>query len=371
MAETKKPPTLSQVINRKISKRVKYDREWYSLRGMLSYSWAMILALVGGREKGKSYSVTSFYVDQWKRRGRPFWWLRLDEASAGKLLLNNAEKLIDPDIRRKWKLDLEVVGDGVYEVTQRGPQREDGRPGKIIEKKLMCRVLALSTYYNDKGSGLFDKDFLKDPNMYYNIALDEMNKEMAQANRFDITYAFANQIENIIRSTKNRVRIIMIGNTLEEASDLLVALGYLPEQYGRYKLKKKRAVIEYIEPGKKYEERRRGTVADIFAGNASTFTNKIDVDRALITKKRLHRPSYIIAFTNTEKFTVWDGNIVAQYNKEKCERTIAMRPYLDFFYEQKAMTTVMQLFDTRSYLFRNLVTQKLFKKALAILKPRK
>ena len=339
---------------------------------MLSYSWALFLFLLGGREAGKSYAVTDFYVSQWKRYGRPFFWLRLTETSAGKLLINNAEKLIDPDIRRRWNLDLVTVGDQVYEVTKRGKPREDGRPGKIVEKRLMARVLALNTFYNDKGSGLFDKDFLDDPNMYYNLALDEMNREVtAERNTFDIVYAFANQVENIIRSTKKRVRIICIGNTLEEASDLLTAINFIPETFGRFKIKKKRAVVEYIEPSERYKKRREGTAADILSGDSSTFTNKINVDRTLVSKKRLIKPSYVIAFTNKDKFTVWDNNIVAQYNNERCFRTIAMRPYLDFLFETKARDMVMQLFDTRSYHFRNLVTQKIFKKNLALLKPRK
>lgn len=367
----KKSNDLGKFVSAALKKRQIMSREWYSLRGMLSYWWAMILFLLGGREAGKSYAVTDFFVSQWKTKGRPFYWLRLTETSAGKLLINNAEKLIDPDIRRRWDLDLTVVGDAVYEVTKRGPKREDGRPGKIIEKKLMARVLAMNTFYNDKGSGLFDKDFLKDPNMYYNICLDEMNREANEKNTFDIVYAFANQVENIVRSTKKRIRIICIGNTLEEASDLLTAINFIPETFGRYKIKSKRAVVEYIEPSEKYLERRKGTVADIFSGQSSTFTNKIDVDRTLISKKRLRAPSYIIAFTNTEKFTVWDGNIIAPYNKEHCSRIIAMRPYLDYLFETKARDTVMQLFDTRSYNFRNLVTQKIFKKNLALLKPRK
>ena len=369
--EKKKSSSLSSFIGQKMRKKEQINREYYAIRSVLGYSWALFYFLLGGREAGKSYAVTDLFVHQWKEKGRPFYWLRLTETSAGKLLMNNAEKLVDPDIRRRWNLDLVTIGDQVYEVTKRGKPKEDGRPGKIIEKKLMARVLALNTFYNDKGSGIFDKDFLNDPNMYYNICLDEMNREANEKNTFDIVYAFANQVENIIRSTKKRVRIICIGNTLEEASDLLTAINFIPETFGRFKLKKKRAVVEYIEPSEKYLKRREGTVADILSGSSSTFTNKIDVDRTLVSKKRLKSPQYIVAFTNEKKFTVWDNNVVCQYNNEKVPRTIAMRPYLDFLFETKARDTVMQLFDTRSYRFRNLVTQKIFKKELALLKPRK
>ena len=53
--------------------------------------------------------------------------------------------------------------------------------------------------------------------MYYNICLDEMNREQNEKRSFDILYAFTNQLENLVRSTKTRVRVICIGNTLEEA----------------------------------------------------------------------------------------------------------------------------------------------------------
>ena len=39
----------------------------------------MFAILLGGREVGKSYSVTNFFVDQWKNKGIPFTWLRLTE----------------------------------------------------------------------------------------------------------------------------------------------------------------------------------------------------------------------------------------------------------------------------------------------------
>ena len=82
------------------------DREWYDLRSIIGNDWAIFYFLLGGREVGKSYSVTNFYLNQWKKYKRPFYWLRLTETSAKKLLVNKAEKLIDPDLRRKYNLDL-------------------------------------------------------------------------------------------------------------------------------------------------------------------------------------------------------------------------------------------------------------------------
>lgn len=347
------------------------NREWYSLRSILGYSWAMFLFLLGGREAGKSYAVTEFFVRQFVKYGRPFYWLRLTDASQRRLLNNNAQKLIDPDIRRRHNLDLVTNGDAVYVVTKRSQPDKKGKT-RIIEKKLMARVLALSTFYNDKGSGLFDKDFLNDPKMYYNICLDEMNREANEKNSFDIVYAFTNQLENLVRSTKQRLRVICIGNTLQEASDILCAFNFIPEDFGRFKLKKKRAVVEYIEPSEKYKARRKGTIADILMPNASTFTNKVNVDDTLVNTKRLTKPTSIIKFgkDTSRWFTVWDSNVISQYNKEKVH-VISMRPYIDELFNTEMRDNVIKIFDARGFTYKNLVTFKMFQKELELLKPRK
>ena len=345
--------------------------QWYNLRPILGYfNWAIFAILISGRETGKSYSVTNFFVDQWKNKGIPFTWLRLTETAARKLLQNNAEKLVDPDLRRKYDLDLITNGNNVYEVTKRSKPDKNGKT-KILEKKLMARVYALSTFYNDKGS-IFDKDFLDDPNMRYNIAIDEFQREKGEKNTFDILYSLVNQLENLLRSTKDRVKIFFCGNTLEDASEILCAFNYIPESFGIFKLKSKRCVIHYVAPSEEYKERRKGTIADILMPTASTFTNKIDTDNSLINKSQLIAPNYVIKFTKDKAhwYTVWNSNIVTKYNGEK-KPVLAMRPYLDEVFSVESQKNLILLFDTRSLQFRNLITFKQFQSDMEELKPRK
>lgn len=365
------------VVRNFIKQQEALVNEWYNLRPMLGYAnWAIFYLLLGGREVGKSYSVTNFFVDQWKNKGIPFTWIRLTEAASRKLLQNNAEKLVDPDLRRKYNLDLVTSGNNVYEVKreERIVTKKDGSEEikkVIVEKKLMARVYALSTFYNDKGS-IFDKDFLNDLEMRYNIALDEFQREKGEKNNFDILYALVNQLENLVRSTKERMKIFFLGNTLEDASDLLCAFNFIPEEWGIFKLKKKRCVIHNIEPSEAYKKRRKGTIADILMPSASTFTNKRDTDTTLITKQRLKEPNYIVKFTKDKKdwFTIWDGNVVKKYNGEK-KSVIAMRPYLDEVYSVEITKNMITLFDTRSLMFNNLITFKQYQKQIELLKPRK
>ena len=82
-----------------------HKSEWYNLRPVLGCAnWALFYVLLGARETGKSYAVTNFFVDQFVNKGIPFVWLRLTDAQSKKLLQNNAEKLVDPDIRRKYNI---------------------------------------------------------------------------------------------------------------------------------------------------------------------------------------------------------------------------------------------------------------------------
>lgn len=373
------------------------DREFYNNQSILSYSLAIFYFLLGGRETGKSYSVTDTFCNQWKKYKRPFYWLRLTEDSAKKLLMNNAEKLIDPDLRRKYKLDLKTIGSDVFEIKR-------NEKGKIISKNKMCTVLALNTFYSNKGNGFFDKDFLNNPKMFYNICLDEMNREQSERKTFDIVYAFFNQIENIIRSTKSRLRIVCIGNTLSEASDILGAFNFIPEKFGRYVLIKnrkklreylklceipfnkrtkqqkerykelskidygKRAVIEYMEPNEAYSTRRKNTVADIISGKDSTLTNKIELDYRLITKERLIKPIAVIMFTKQKKYTIWNNNVIADFNNEKVNTIIAMRPYLDEMYNKELKNQVLEQFDNRGFRYHSMIVQTKFKNELSLLR---
>lgn len=290
----------------------------------------------------------------------------MTEDQAKKLLQNNAEKLIDPDLRRKYNLDLVTNGPNVYEITKRD------KNNKIVKKELMARVLAVNTFYNSKGNAYYDKDFLNDPKMYYNIAIDEFQREKNERNTFDIMYALTNQLENLVRNTKQRIRVIFIGNTLEEASDVLCSFNFIPNDFGRFKLHSKRCIIEYMEPTEAYKNMRKGSIADILMPESSTFTNKVETDVSLINKKRLIKPSYILKFTKdkADYFTVWDDKIITKYNNEKV-RTIAMRPYLDHMYNADQVAGIIARFDARAFQYKSLIDFKTFQKNIQSLKPRK
>lgn len=346
-----------------------YKSEFYSVNSLLGNDWARFFYLIGGREAGKSYSTL-----QWAAQRKlkdpdnvKFYWFRLTETQQKALLNNGAGDLVDPDLRRKYNLKTTTNGNIVYTYREEVYTNKNGKEiTKKVDKKEFCRVLACSTFYNDKGRGYFDNEFKGE----YICILDEMNREANEKNSFDIVYAFVNQLENVLRSTSSKVKVIMIGNTLEEASDLLSALNFIPDSFGRYKLKRKLAVVDYIKPNEKYIERRKLATANLMMPNASTFTNEIEIDRSLIVNKRKRKqPQYIIKFKKTSDawFTVWNDYIISDYNKETV-RELPMIRYLDARFDQDQANQVFEMFDARIFTFTSLSCLKRFQKQLKLLK---
>ena len=363
-----------QVLNELHNARKKRESAFINLRPLLGcFNWAEFLFLIGGAQAGKSYAVTDFYCHQFVQYGTPFYWIRLTETASKQLLQNNAEKLVDADIRRRYGLDLVTRGENVYHVTREEKEvhKKDGSTeikSVITSKKLLAKVMDLSTYYKDKGNAYFDKDYKG----WYNIALDEFQPEKNEKRTFDVVYSFVRTMENLVRNTKTKVRVIGCCNLLEEASDLLCCFNFIPEKWGVYKLKKKRCVIHYIEPTEAYKEMRKGSIADLLLPNASMYSNKQKQDYTLVHKGRLYEPKYIIKFDKDQDqwFTVWDNGVIKKYNKEK-KPVLAMRPYIDELYFLDRVKTVIETFDLRGFRFADLITFKRFQACLELLKPRK
>lgn len=349
-------------------------REFYNLNSILGYfsepKNCRFCILLGGRQAGKSYAVMKYAIKQFIKYGIPCYWIRLNEASTKKLLSNNAEKLVDPDLRRKYHLTLKVIGNSVYSV------KLDAE-GQIIKgsKKLFCIVMALSTFYADKGNGYYDKDFLSlNPKNKYIICLDEFQKEKNERSQGDVCYQFVNQMENILRNTKNRIKIFLIANAVQECSDIMAGcFNFIPEKFGRYYLARKHAIIDYMQPTEAYKNMRKGSIADILMPEASTFTNEIKVDTSLVYKGRLQNPLQIIKFDKDKSkwFTLWSSGVIAKYNGEKKNSVVAMRPYIDEYYDTQQRDNIIMTFDTRSYKYKNLITFKMFQMEIQMLKPRK
>jgi hypothetical protein len=328
---------------------------WYTenLRSLLGHWWCMFFAILGGRMTGKSYALTDFLCRRKKKLGDNCknYWLRISETSTKALLMNKANKLVDPDLVRKYDLDLSVKGMDVFD-----------------HGKLFMTVLPLSGMAKMKGVAFYDKDYCGE----INIVLDEFQLEQGERRTsFDILYNFIGMIENIARTTKSKLRIFLIGNTLEEASTILKAFNFLPESFGRFKLKRKRCIIDNLEPTEEYLKDRKGSAADILgADSMSNYTNELKKDISLICKDRLSNPRYIIKFgkTRDKQFVVWEHNVITRYKGQPIKRVIAMRPYLDTNYNPEGKNMVLEMFDARAFKFDTLITLSYFQGELQIIR---
>lgn len=346
-----------------------YKGEWWTVNSLFGNDWAKWFLLLGGREAGKSYAVMNWGVINKLKRPDDFkfYWFRLNDVQKRKLLAAGGDKFIDPDIAAKYGIKTMANGDTIYTYTEVERETKTGR--KVIEKENIrefATVLSCSTFHNDKGMGYFDATYKGE----YYIILDEMNREQNEANRFDIVYAFCNQLENVLRTVHNRVRIICIGNTLDEASDILSAFNFIPDTFGRYKLKSQQAIVDYIAPNDAYKERRKKALSTQLISDSSTITNEVVIDRSLLVNKRkCIRPTSIIKFDKATDtwFTVWDGNIIRQYKGEK-QPGIAMVQYIDEFYDRELAQSVIRRFNARAYYYTEIATFKRFQKHLRLMK---
>ena len=332
----------------------KADSRFYHLNSILGNDWAIFYIICGGRMTGKSYSVTDFLCRRKKTLGEQCknYWLRISDTSTKALLVNKADKLVDPDLKRKYQLDLTTKAFEVFD-----------------HKKLFCTVLPLSSFGKMKGQAFFDKDYTGE----YNIVLDEFQLEQGEKRTsFDILYNFAGMCENIARTTKTKIRVFLLGNTLEEAAPILKAFNFIPEKFGRFYLKSKRCVIDNLEPTEEYLKDRKGSIADILSGDSSNYTNIIEKDRKLLTNERLRRPTAVIRFGKEKSrwYTLWDGHIIRKFKGERVAEPyhIAMLPYLGTFYMKEKRELVIERYNLRGYQFTELISQAYFQDELARIK---
>lgn len=323
------------------------EARFVNLDSILGNTWAIFFGLIGSRMTGKSYAVAERICKLKKRYGDgvKVYWMRISDTSTKALLLNKADKLIDPDLKRKYNLDLSTKGNIVF---------DHGKP--------FCEVYPLVQFGKLKGVGFYDKDYQG----RYVIVLDEFQLEQGEKRTsFDILYNFIGMCENIARTTKEKIEVWLLGNTLEEASTILKAFDFLPEKFGRFYLRRKRCVIDNMEPTEEYLRDRAGSIADILGGKAmSNYSNDLHKDATLIDKRRAVRPDGIIKFFKDPQswFVLWNGKLIKRYKKQPLpkERDYCMRPYIDSYYSKDRRQVILDMFDARALRFDSLITLAYF-----------
>ena len=146
-----------------------------------------------------------------------------------------------------------------------------------VDDKEFCRVMALSTFYQDKGIAMnrktktkqlstddktANKALSRELKKFRTIVLDEMNAERSEKRTFDICYALVNQLENLCRTDTDR-RIFMLGNTVNKYCPYFKEMGlkHISEMEPgtldvyTYSNNKLSVAVEYSTMGNKKQEK--------------------------------------------------------------------------------------------------------------------
>lgn len=350
---------ISKALTKEDAKRLQKEayenKEWYTIRSLLGHHDTNWFVLIGARELGKTFSVQDyvlgcFFNPKHPLYHVPFYWMRLSDAALNSMKQNNGAKMFEPLLVEKYGLEeIKVRGDSVF-----------------LGELLLCRVYSLSTAYNQKGSAVFNAKAFKG----VNIIVDEIAYEKGQPKRTDVAYNLKMQIENICRHERKNVKIFIMMNNTEDCPEVLTScFGFIPIEFGRYKLKRKHCVIDYIPNNKAYEKRRKTALANEIDKGTGNFTNKVVRDIALIYKGRLCKPSYVVKFSKSQEdwYTVWDSNIISAYNGEKV-KSIAMKRYIDDVFVPELRDSVIEQEDVRAYRYKSLLVQSTFRKNLELIK---
>ena len=236
--------------------------EHYSNRNIMSYDRNLFpwRGIIGARGIGKSFSAGNLLANQYKEyRHIPedtfnvddmFLWLRLTPRALDKM----KGRFLDPKIERKTGIRVEEVDNRVY-----------------FNDRLVGYKLALSDGPTIKG-GVWPWTRFK------YVILDEFQRERSERKTFDVVYNLRSVLESTCRFTTRLNEgydlpyVIFMGNTVDEATDLLYAFDFLPMKHGIYKLRNKSAIIQFAPNSKRYDElQRRNPLRVLETENDYTF----------------------------------------------------------------------------------------------------
>ena len=350
----------------KRAQKKKASARFLCLNSMLGHDKAIFHVITGSRDTGKSYGVTK-RMCQLKQRMKDnckAYWLRISETSTKNLLLNKADKLVDPDLKRDFDLDLSTKG------------------GEVFNKgKSFCSVYPLSAFGKLKGVGFFDKNFKGK----YMIILDEFQLEASEKRTsFDILETFIGMVENFCRNRKDGVEVWLLANNVSEASTIMKAFNFIPETFGRFKIYKRGknkktgkpysylyCIIDNMQPTEEYLEDIEFSMAGLLGGNKlANYTNELKKDLKVIDKRRLIMPTHIIKFSKLENrwFTIWDGCIIKRYKNESVKECfdINMYPHIGI-YNKETKQAVIDKYNEQSFKFHDLSTQAFFADEMKLL----
>lgn len=360
----------------KVEKKVK--SLYYSTRSLMGIPWWWIAWIIGSRGRGKSFSAVDTvlsFQDRYGIENVKCYYFRLSDLSVKSMLENKAAKAIDAMLMRKYKMQVSVKGNTVF---------NHGKP-------CMYFYALVSAAKKGKGVAEYDPEFLgkrpvdpktgKKKKRFIFIILDEfmIAEGLEKRNVGNPVEQFKIYMENILRDQERldypAVRVFACANAVSECSDFLAQIaGFIPERPGRFPLKRRHMIVENIPNSEAYiEKRKKSYGADLMDYEKdANYTNVIkrDLETLIPKKQQLNRPTCIIKFRKDEAdwYTVWDGNIIRRWNGQKIKNTIPMMRHLEDVFDEDRAKSVIERYDARAFRYADLISQATFAAHLKVLK---
>lgn len=271
---------------------VPYNPMYYYLNKLFSYDplkyWFYIA--IGSRGRGKTTAAWRWVLRRFIDHGELFIWLRLTDAPLKKMARNSSSTMVPPFILKQLGIEsVFLKGTTIF-----ANFIEDGES----VTKMVGIVDSLSSFYTTKGNNL---------EMFKNVVLDEMNRESGERTTFDLTKGFINQVESIARMRK--IRILMLGNTIDDASEILGIFNFQPKEFGIYKLTRRHAIIEYMDDSEEFKEARKNSLAGaLLKGNeevSPSFTNKASARSVRIEKYQGHKLMFLFYVDTYKAYAIY------------------------------------------------------------------
>lgn len=358
----RKSPTKQIIAEKK--KREKTSKQlYYTTQSLMGIHDCWIYWLIGSRGRGKSYAVVETFLQYVKKYGQEnvkCYYFRISDLSVKAMLANNGAKAIDPLLVRKYNLDLSVHADALY---------NNGKP-------LIYFYPLVSAAKKGKGLAEYDPEFLDgEHKRFIFIIIDEfmMADGVEKKSIGNPVEQFKIYIENILRDQEQLdyapVKIFGCANSVSECNDFLAQLvGFIPEQLGRFILKRKHTVVDNIPNSEAYMEKRKKSIgADLMNyEDDANYTNTIKRDISLLKPKKqpLRRFTGLIKFSKHPEnwYEVWDDNIIRRYKNQpyKKGQVIAMKRYLDNSFSPEIVNSVIERHDAQAFIFTDLISMATF-----------
>lgn len=246
---------------------------------------------IGSRGRGKTVSAWRWVLKRFLRYGELFVWLRLTETPIKKMARTSSTTLVPEFLLKQLRIESIYMRGATIYITLY-------EKGKIVTK--MVGIMdSVSTFYTTKGL---------DMTPFTNIVFDEINRESGERNTFDVVRAFINQIETLARMEKKRV--LMLGNTIEDTSEILSIFDFQPREFGIYKLSRRHCIIEYMDDSEEFKEARKKSMAGVLIKEgsdvATSFVNKSGRFMENIENYRGYRQIYIFFISATTAYGVYE-----------------------------------------------------------------